>query len=46
MLEAIESNMNDVMIDPQEVVVKVIKVYFQTQQKQLVNNQLNLDDLM
>ena len=46
MLEAIESNMNDVMIDPQEVVVKVIKVYFQTQQKQLVNNQLNMDDLM
>ena len=30
MLEAIESNMNDVMVDPQDVVVKVIKVYFQT----------------
>lgn len=38
MKEAVKANMNDVMIDPQEVVKKVLIVYFSTKEGKLITD--------
>ncbi len=46
MQEAVEANMNDVMIDPQEVVKKVLIAYYSAKEGKLITDfKITVDDL-